>query len=531
MTDHVAGSVLPQEPSRRPFSEIRHDGPASVVVALVALPLCLGIALASGAPLIAGLVSGIVGGLVVSWLSGSSLAVSGPAAGLTVVVLSGIDEVGSFEGFLLAVFISGLIQVVLGFLRAGIFGYYIPSSVIRGMLAAIGLILILKQIPHAIGFDADYEGDLAFAQRDGRNTLTEIPYALGHMHVGAATISALALSYLVLAPRIRVLKESRLLPPPLVAVLMGIGVNAAFAAWAPELAVQGSFLVQIPEISGLSSLVANTPDFSRWSDPVVYKVAGTIALVASIETLLCIEAIDKLDPFKRITPANRELKAQGIGNALAGLLGGIPMTAVIIRGSANVHSGGRTPASAFLHGLWLLLALLFIPDALGAIPLAALAAVLLDVGYKLAPIRLFRQLYRQGFALFLPFVSTVLGILFTDLLVGVLIGMVVGVFFVLKANLATPYFLHRREDTDTNGHHAVRLELSENVSFLNKAAVNKALHDLPDGAQVEIDGSTSRHIDHDVVEIIREFTSSTAPSRGIVVKLVAIPDQGGLAAH
>lgn len=521
---------LDHEPSRRPFAEIRYDGPASVVVALVALPLCLGIALASGAPLLAGLVTGIVGGIIVPFLSGSSLAVSGPAAGLTVIVLTAINELGSYEAFVLAVIIGGALQTLLGFLRAGIFGYYIPSSVIRGMLAAIGLILILKQIPHAVGFHGDYEGDLSFQQPDGRNTLTEIPYALGHFHMGALLISTAAMWVLILAPRIPVLKRIRLLPPPLLAVLVGILVNALFRLVEPSLAANGDLLVQIPVLSGLKDLVVATPDISQLSNPAVYKVAGTLAIIASIETLLCIEAVDKLDPFKRISPANRELRAQGVGNMVAGLLGGLPMTAVIVRGSANVHSGGRTPTSAFLHGVWLLMAVLFIPGVLNAIPLAALAAVLLHVGYKLSPISLFRQLFRQGTSQFLPFLATVLGILFTDLLVGVLIGLVVGVFFILKANLQTPYF-HEEKVSERDGRTEVRIGLSENVSFLNKAAINQALHDIPENAFVRIDGSGSLHIDHDVVEIIHEFASSTAPSRNITVDLVDIPDGAAALAH
>lgn len=532
MEESSAPPPVSRAPSRKPFAEIRSDGPASLVVALVALPLCLGIALASGAPLMAGLISGIVGGILVAWLSGSALAVSGPAAGLTVIVLSGIEELGSYQAFLLAVVLSGVFQVILGFARAGIFGYYIPSAVIRGMLAAIGLILILKQVPHAIGFDADYEGDLAFSQADGRNTLTEIPYALGHMHVGAVIIAIAALGFLILAGRIPALKRFKLLPPPLVAVLLGVGLNALFGVVAPELAAQGELLVQLPELSGLRDLVIATPDFSRWSDPAIYRVAFTVAVVASIETLLSVEAIDKLDPFKRMTPANRELKAQGVGNLVAGLLGGIPMTAVIVRGSANVHSGAKTPASAFLHGVWLLLAVLFIPGVLNTIPLAALAAVLLDVGYKLSPVQLYRQMYRQGVPQYLPFIATVVGILFTDLLVGVCIGLVVGVFFVLRTNLATPYFLHdRTEEAGPEGCDRVRLELSENVSFLNKAAVNKALHGLRPGTTVEIDGSSSRHIDHDVVELIHEFADAHAPSRNIEVRLISIPEAGSLPAH
>lgn len=538
MVSTPTGSIATQEPSKKPFAEIRHDGPASLVVALVALPLCLGIALASGAVdgeggpnLMAGLISGIVGGMVVAWLSGSSLAVSGPAAGLTVVVLSGVQDLG-YPVFLLAVVLSGLIQIGFGVARLGIFGYYIPSSVIRGMLAAIGLILILKQIPHAVGWDKDYEGDLAFFQADGQNTFSEILRALENLELGAVIIAFGALIVLRLAPKVPGLNRVKLLPPPLLAVLFGCGLNAVFGVVAPGLALSGEFLVQIPRLEGISDLVVVTPAFEAWSNPAVYKTAFVLAAIASIETLLCVEAVDKLDPFKRVTPANRELLAQGVGNSVAGLLGGLPITAVIVRGSANVHSGGRTPASAFLHGLWLLLALFLIPGALNAIPLAALAAVLLDVGYKLAPVSLFQTMYRQGMNLFLPFVATVAGILLTDLLTGVIIGLVAGVFFVLKNNLETAYFIHHLEEREgTQGLNEIRMELSENVSFLNKAAVTKALHNLPEGSFVLIDGRASRHVDHDVAEIIHEFAASTAPSRAIQVRIEGIPKPTGAGAH
>ena len=530
--DTAASSTAPaHEPRRRPFAELRHDLPASVVVALVALPLCLGIALGSNAPLMAGLVTGIVGGIVVAWLSGSALAVSGPAAGLTAVVTAAIADLGSYEAFLLAVVMAGVLQIVLGIARLGVFGYYIPNSVIRGMLAAIGIILILKQIPHVLGLEADFWGDLSFLQPDGRNTFSEIWYAVGHMHLGAALIAAVAMVVLRVAPHTP-LKNVRYLPAPLLAVAAGMGFNALLGLASPELAVSSNLLVEIPEVSGWSSFVVATPDFSRLTDYKVYTTAGIIGAVASIETLLCVEAIDKLDPFKRLTPTNRELKAQGIGNVLVGLLGGIPMTAVIVRGSANVNSGGRTPTSAFLHGIWLLLALLLVPGLLNMIPLAALAAVLLDVGYKLAPVGLFRLMYRKGWNLFLPFVATVVGILVTDLLVGVVIGLVVGVAFILWGNLNSAYYLHELEEHDTTqGLHEVRMELSENVTFLNKASVNRALHELPEGSAVEVDGRRSRYIDPDVLEIIHEFAHQSAPARDIRVTLTDIPDGGRMEAH
>lgn len=515
-----------------PFANLGYDLPAAVVVFLVALPLCLGIAMASKAPLMAGLITGIVGGLVVAWLSGSPLSVSGPAAGLTVIVMLGIKQLGSYEVFLLAVVISGVFQLVLGFIRAGLIAYYFPSNVIKGLLAAIGIILILKQIPHAIGiilileqirhaigFNGDYEGDMGFVQPNGHNTLTEIPYAMGHFHLGAVVIALVGLVVLVTWSRSERLKSMRWLPGPLVVVALGIGLNDFFLSSAPQLAIRGSLLVDLGEGSLLSEI--RFPDLSALGNKDVYVVALTIAAIGSIETLLCVEAVDKLDPFKRSSDTNRELKAQGVGNMVAGALGGIPMTAVIVRGSTNVQSGGRTPMAAFAHSVLLLGAVLAVPWLLTQIPKAALAAVLLFVGYRLAPVTLFMQMFRRGWDQFIPFLVTVLAIVFIDLLWGVAIGMACAVFYILRANLATPYFMHGKAATE-DGRGVIHIELSENVTFLNKASVNRALHQLSDGCAVEIDGSHATYIDRDVLELIEEFRES-APLRGIDVQLTHIP--------
>jgi len=511
-----------------PRRNFKHDLPASMVVFLVALPLCLGIALASGAPLLAGVITGIVGGIVVSWLSGSSIAVSGPAAGLTVIVLDGIQTMGSFEAFLLAVALSGVFQLLFGLLRAGLVAYYFPSTVIKGLLAAIGLILILKQIPHAIGFDKDYEGDESFIQPDGRNTFTEIIEAFGHINLGAVTIAVLGLCILLAFERFPRFKL-KWLPGPLLVVVLGVVLNELFRFVLPGWVNAGELLVRLPTMADGGILAALTlPAFeaATFMDPKLYQVAATVAVVASIETLLCIEAMDKLDPFRRNSDPNRELRAQGIGNIIAGLLGGIPMTAVIVRGSANVQAGGRTPVAAFGHGVLLLVSIIAIPTLLNRIPLAALAAVLLHVGFKLAPPTLFRRMYRQGRSEFIPFIVTVVAILLTDLLIGVAVGMATGVFFILKANLATPYYLTRhdvRVEDHTGGLRVhVEIQLSENVSFLNKASFSKVLQEIPDRAVVEIDGSFARFIDRDVLEIIHDFKSS-AQFRGIDVNLTAIP--------
>lgn len=527
MNAEKSTSAPPLLEDQGPFANLRYDLPASVVVFLVALPLCLGIALASGAPLLAGIIAGVIGGIVVGFLSGSPLAVSGPAAGLTVIVLSAIDSLGGYEVFLAAVVISGALQILLGFVRAGIFAYYIPNSVIKGMLAAIGIILILKQIPHAVGFSTDYEGDLDFFQPDGRNTFSEIPYALGHLHKGAIIISVIGLALLILWTKVDVLKKQKLVPGPLAVVLLGLGLNGIFRLVAPELALNGDLLVRLPE-GGFSELMAGIrfPDVSAFTSAATWKVAFTLAAVASIETLLCTEATDKMDPYKRVTSANRELKAQGVGNMLSGMFGGIPMTAVIVRSSANIQAGGRTRTSAVFHGLWLLLAVLLIPGLLNYIPLAALAAVLLHVGYKLAPLDLFRKMVRQPVDQSAPFLITVGGILFTDLLTGVTIGLAVGVFFILKTNLQFPFFVHQRDESGADGRAVIRLELSEHVSFLNKASVNAVLYGLPRNSLVEIDGSNSAYIDHDVIELIKDFQIN-AQHRGIdlVLKNIPEPDQ------
>ncbi|MDQ3035745.1 MAG: SulP family inorganic anion transporter [Myxococcota bacterium] len=522
-TAPLRASVGPQVPRPSPFSQLKHDGPSAIVVFLVALPLCLGIALASGAPLFAGLITGIVGGMVVAWASGSPLAVSGPAAGLAVIVLNGIQSLGSYEAFLLAVVLAGAMQIVFGQLKAGIIGWYFPANVIRGLLAAIGALLILKQFPHVIGLDTDYMGDESFVGADSRNTFAEIPYAIANLRWGAVIVGMLGLLILFGWDRIPAKKRPSWLPAPLLVVVLGVVLNQVLYAVAPGLAIQSAHLVSLPA-GGPSELLENLsfPDFGRITDVAVWTVAGTIAIVASIETLLSIEAVDKIDPYKRVTPTNRELMAQGLGNILAGLIGGIPMTAVIVRGSANVQAGARTKMSAFLHGTMLLLAVLVLPRVLNLIPLAALAAVLLHVGYKLSPVSLFRNMYRLGWDHFLPFLATFAAILLTDLLKGVAFGMVVAVFFILKRNFEMPYFMSRQEKHAELGVPYVRMELSENVSFLNRASVIRALQEIPPNSIVEIDGSRSKYIYRDVLEVIYDFRTE-AKLRNIQVELIEIP--------
>ncbi len=500
------------------FSNLQHDLPASLVVFLVAIPLCLGIALASGAPLFSGIIAGMVGGIVVALLSGSPLGVSGPAAGLAVIVLTAIQELGAFETFLLAVVIAGALQLILGFLRAGVIGYYFPSSVIKGMLAGIGVIIFLKQIPHAFGYDADPEGDFAFMQVDGHNTFSEISYMLDFISPGALLIASVSLGILLLweRPFMKKLPTSKLIQGPLVAVLAGVGLNLALTGvdgWA----LTAEQMVNIPVADSLMGFFGQFtfPDFSQIGNSQVWVVAGTIAVVASLETLLCVEATDKLDPQKRITPTNRELTAQGIGNMISGMIGGLPLTQVIVRSSANIQSGGRTKASAFFHGILILVSAMAIPKLLNLIPLASLAAILLMVGYKLAKPSLFREMYRKGRSQFIPFVVTIVGIVFTDLLIGIALGMAVAVVDILWKNFKTPYHFDPSKYVEGN---PVFIELAEEVSFLNKASIMRTLDQLPNGTEVVIDGSKTRSIHPDVIEIIDNFREN-AKTKDITLRV------------
>ena len=506
----------------------RADLTSGLVVFLVALPLCLGVALASGAPLFAGIITGVVGGLLVSRLSGSQLMVSGPAAGLTAIVLAAITELGSFETFLVATVLAGLMQIGLRFAKAGIIAYYLPSSVIKGMLAGIGLILILKQIPYALGLGLEVFESTGFVQPDGQTTFSAVVGAFAKIQPGALLISVLSLAILVLWDRRSMKSVKRVAPAPLVLVLLGVALNAAFHAAAPALAIPDLGLVQLPVPRDVNDFLGQLafPDFSQIGNAAVWRVAVTIALVASLETLLSLEATDKLDPYKRSSPANRELLAQGVGNTVAGLLGGLPMTGVIVRSAANIDAGGRTRWASFFHGALLLGAVAAIPGLLNMIPLATLAAILLYTGFKLAHPRTLRDAYRIGWNYLIPFVVTVAAILLTDLLVGIAVGAAVGTFFILRNNYRTPFFYHRDETAD---HKTVRITLSEDVSFLNKASILELLNELPAGATVVVDGSQSQHIDYDVLEILHDY-ATTAQTRGITLRLIGVPDVPSVAA-
>jgi len=501
------------------FQNLKNDLPASVVVFLVAVPLCLGIALASGAPLFSGIIAGIVGGIVVGALSGSQLGVSGPAAGLAVIVLTAIQELGAFEIFLLAVVIGGVFQVALGYAKAGIIGYYFPSSVIKGMLSGIGIIIILKQIPHAFGYDKDYEGSLAFAQPDGHNTISELYYMLDMISPGALIIAALSMGILILweQPFMKKISVFKIVQGPLVVVALGIFLNLIFQNMS-DLALKTDQVVAIPVPENISGFFGQFvfPDFSQITNMSVWVTGITIAVVASLETLLCLEATDKLDPMKRVTPANQELKAQGIGNVLSGLIGGLPITQVIVRSSTNIQSGGRTKLSAIFHGVILLGCAMAIPKILNLIPLASLAAILFLVGYKLAKPVLFKQMYNLGSSHFVPFMVTILGIVFTDLLMGIGMGLAVAIFYVLYNNYKKP-FLFESDKHLKDG--IIRLELAEDITFINKASIQRTLSQIPDGSKVIIDASKSINIDHDVIEIIDEFETN-AQYRDIDLEII-----------
>jgi len=488
------------------FQNLGRDIPAGIVVFLVALPLCLGVALASGAPLFSGLIAGIVGGLIVSWASGSQLSVSGPAAGLTVIVATAIERLGSFDAFLFCVSVAGLIQLTLGVLKAGVIGAYFPVAVIKGMLAAIGLILIMKQIPHAVGYDADFEGDETYLQSDTHTTFSEIAYSLQAISPGAVIVSVVAIIIMLLWET-SLFKRTLVLawfPGPLAAVIWGVGFNMLTQTDYPAFAIAQEHLVSLPLIQGPLDFLnhLSLPDFSQVTNPQIYSIALTVAVVASLETLLSLEAVDKIDPLKRIAPTNRELKAQGLGNLLCGLLGGLPMTAVIVRGSANVMAGGRTKVSCFIHGVLLFLSVMFLAEYLNLIPLSCLAAILLLTGYKLAKPALFVEMYRKGSNQLAPFAITLIAIMLTDLLKGMAVGMTVGLYFVIRANFHAAISLTR----DGNNY---LLRLQKDVSFLNKALLRDCLSRIDEGGFVIIDGTRAQFVDDDILETISDFIAAS----------------------
>jgi MFS superfamily sulfate permease-like transporter len=503
------------------FKTLKNDLPASVVVFFVALPLCLGIALASGAPLFSGIIAGIIGGIVVGGLSGSKIGVSGPAAGLAAIVLTAIGTLGGYQNFLVAVVIGGVIQIIFGLLKAGIIGYYFPSSVIKGMLTGIGIIIILKQIPHFFGYNPDPEGDFAFFQVDGENTFSEIFRSINNISKGSTIIAVIGLAILILWDKIFSKKGKffQIIQGPLVAVVVGI-LFYTFTKDSETLGISGKHLVSVPIPEDAASFFAQFkfPNFSAITNPEIWITGFTIALVASLETLLCVEATDRLDPDKNVTPTNRELLAQGTGNIISGLIGGLPITQVIVRSSANIQSGGKSKLSAIIHGLLLLISVILIPTLLNMIPLSVLASILFIVGFKLAKPSLFKKMYLLGWKQSIPFFVTVFGIVFTDLLMGIGLGLAVGIVVILLKSYQNSHFLHI--ENNSNGKHKIKMTLAEEVTFFNKGAILKELDSLPRDTYLVLDLMNTRYLDNDIIEILEDF-SIKAKERNIDIKLIS----------
>ena len=504
---------------------LKYDLPAGLSVFLVALPLCLGIALASGAPLYSGLLSGIIGGLVVSFISGSQLSVSGPAAGLTTVVSASIISFGDYKIFLLAVVVAGLFQLLLGLLKLGVIANYFPSSVIKGMLAAIGIILISKQVPIALGYDQpDFWRSGFLKLLSAENFLGNIGNFNEHITRGTIFITCISLIVLILF-QLPSAKKLKVIPAPLLVVIIGIFAGIIFTNTSSVFFLQQTQLVNIPEnvFSDISF-----PDFTKlFSSTQIWKDGLIIGLLASLETLLCIEAIDKLDRHNRVTPVNRELVAQGIGNMTCGLLGAIPMTAVVVRGAANVDAGARTRLSAFTHSLFLLFAVLLVPFLLNRIPYASLAAILLITGYNLTKPKLYRNMWSLGLKQFLPFIFTIIVILLTDLLIGVSIGLLISIYYIVRNNFKAEYKI---TETMENGVDTYLIKLNSNVTFLNKVNLRKALDEVPENCALTIDGSECNFIDYDILEIISEYDNK-AKDRNIKLNLKGVEKVNITAVH
>jgi len=496
----------------------KSDMLSGLVVFLVALPLCLGIAVASGAPPFAGIITGVIAGLVVGYLSGSNVSVSGPAAGLIAIVLAAITDLG-YEPFLVAVVIAGLIQFTLGIMKAGSISSYFPTSVIEGMLVAIGIIIIKKELPHAIGYDKAHEGDW-FALEAGSNSgfFTEIINSINYAHMGAIIVTVVSIAILIAFNKIAFLKKIKAIPGALIVVIVGIIINELFKASGSNLAISQAHLVTLPTSSSVNEFFGHftTPDFAAFTNPKVWIVGLTIAIVASIETLLCLEAGDKMDPLRRFSSANRELRAQGVGNILTGLIGGLPMTSVIVRTSANVNAGAKTKLSAMAHGFFLLVAVVSIPFLLNKIPMASLAAILIMIGLRLASVKTFKHMWHAGKYQFVPFIVTVIAVVFTDLLKGVGVGLAVSIFFLLKGNMRLAYFFKKEKHHEGE---TIHIDLAQEVSFLNKAAIKQTLAHLPKNSTVVIDAANTVYIDYDVLEMIREFVNVGSKDKNISVQL------------
>jgi len=512
-------------------ANLKYDLSAGIVVFLIAVPLCLGIALASGAPLFSGMISGIIGGIVVGTLSKSHTSVSGPAAGLAAVVLVAIQTLGSYEAFLLAVVLAGLFQIALGFARAGSIADYFPSSVIKGMLTAIGIIIILKQIPHALGYDHTAEGAESFVENDGSNTFSSIWTALTEfIHPGAILVALMAIGIMLVWDKPFIKKRLSSVPGALVAVITAVLLNQLLKSFGDPWAIRQEHLVSIPIAQSMGEFIGlfTMPDFTQWANPAIYTTAFTLCVVASIETLLSIEAVDRIDPQMRISDTNRELKAQGIGNLISGLVGGLPITSVIVRSSANIDANSRSKMSAIFHGILILVCVALIPTILNLIPLAALAAILILTGYKLAKPKMFKTMYTNGKYQWWPFIITVVAVVFTDLLTGVGIGLAASVVSILVGNMKNAYKFKKEKYHDGD---IIHIHLSQEVSFLNKAGIKHTLNKLPKNSKVLIDARGTAYIDFDILEIIREFNEVKAPLKNIQVNLRGFKEAYNLGDH
>ncbi|MBS4168722.1 bifunctional SulP family inorganic anion transporter/carbonic anhydrase [Parachlamydia sp. AcF125] len=511
--------------ARYSFSRtLSYDLISGLVVFLVALPLCLGIALASNAPLFSGILAGIVGGIIVGAFSGSSTSVSGPAAGLTAVVAAQIHHLGTFEAFLAAVVIAGVIQIILSISQLGFIAAFFPSSVIKGLLWAIGVILVLKQIPHLLGHDADPIGNKSFMQANNQNTFSGIFETFFDMHPGAALIGILSIFLLVFWDKFQVLKNSQI-PAPLVVIVLSVIASLFLRQYGGYWMLDSSHLVQVPVVDPANNAFAffTFPDWSILKNSSVYVAAMTIALVASLETLLNLEAVDKIDPLQRISPPNRELFAQGMGNVVAGLIGALPVTSVIVRSSVNINAGARTKLSAIWHGFLILASVILIPNWLNQIPLSALAAILLITGLKLASPKLLMQMWREGKNQFLPFIITVSAIVFTDLLMGVLIGLGISICFILHSNIRRP--IKKVIEKHATGDEVLHIELPNQVSFFNRASLENTLKNIPAGGHVLIDANNTDYIDPDILDLLTDFQNTTATTRKVAVSLIGFKNK------
>ncbi|MEO6731212.1 MAG: SulP family inorganic anion transporter [Ferruginibacter sp.] len=499
---------------------LKTDLLSGMVVFLVALPLCLGIAVASGAPPFAGIITGVIGGIVVGALSGSNVSVSGPAAGLIAIILAAITNLG-YETFLVAVVLAGAIQLSLGIAKAGGISAYFPSGVIEGMLTAIGIIIIKKELPHAIGYDKEHEGDFySYELMDSadKGFFGEIIHSFNYAHPGIIMVTVISIGILVAFNKVPFLKKIKAIPGALVVVVVGILINELFKVANPVWVIGGEHLVKLPTASSFGEFFGrfSFPDFSGFANPTVWITAATIATVASIETLLCLEAGDKMDPLKRFSSANTELRAQGIGNILAGLIGGLPMTSVIVRTSANINAGARTRLSAIAHGVFLLISVIAIPTLLNKIPMACLAAILIMIGLKLASPKVFKHMWQAGKFQFIPFTVTAVAVVGIDLLKGVGIGLIVSIFFILRGNMKLAYFFKKEKHHEGE---TVHIDLAQEVSFLNKAAIKQTLAHLPKNCKVIIDAANTVYIDYDVLELIRDFVNFGSKDKNITIAL------------